>query len=903
MGLIEKKVTPETVLAVIKQAPGTTATKLSDGPVEGVTVQADPANAGTVEIGENGIVLSAGAIRDVLEIRDLKRVLLKGSDASQTARVLASINQAKLKRLSHVLFDASKTTPTFNSGTSTTLTTERGSDLTVTRGSAAWYFDENNVLREVDTHAVALYGSGYVWEPQRTNLLPYSDDFSQWTQAGSPTITAGQSDPDGGTSACLLGDDNAAATEFLYRSATLAANTYHVYSVRVKAGTAANLYLAVYDATTSTALIRGNFPWTSGALGGFTLVSGSGFGYSESLGNGWYRAALVFKTGANTSCTAYFYPAGNSLSSDTGTVYAYRAQVEQGTYPTTPIRTTGSQVTRNAGYTYDASRKQAAARLISFPAATNKCQYGNLFSQNLSAYLTGSGLYLPGTSGNYASSDSAAVKALTGDIDIRRKMSLVSWASGSSQSVASNYSGGTGWYFYITASGSLMFGIGDGSSSQWVVSSVSTGFGAGAPKWLRVTRRVSDGRLQFFTSDDGSTWTQLGTDLTLLAGTSITAATQDLALGTTPANIGVRFYCKGTDYRAVIYSDLTETTKVFDADFSAQSATVPGEAQNNTDTFTESSSNAATVTINKSIQGWSLSGDAAAKLTIVDDPAELKAAGLHHAVYDGKVLKLDNSTGASEASANASGATGNTNTHAVSGYGRATAGSPSFRFHGGSGGSVTISAATYNRYSFAGTPFDSNRNWQATCPAGAVVYFILPQLEEGSVATDPMPSSTGSSVSRSKQDWTTPYTETFDLTKGITAQVELMTHGDTGAYQYPFRLGYGSNPRMTLYVSPGGALSISYIDNSGTETIIPVATSGEHIGQRIRVTMCHDPSTDTLRAYLGSALDSSTDVVMPNNGSTWGGNTISQAGPNVSVYSFAVVPGVFHPNVLKTLFQ
>jgi hypothetical protein len=64
--------------------------------------------------------------------------------------------------------------------------------------------------------------------------------------------------------------------------------------------------------------------------------------------------------------------------------------------------------------------------------------------------------------------------------------------------------------------------------------SVSTdvpGFEDGSAHWIRVTRRVSDGLTQFFTSDGGEVWAQLGTDKILNAGGGIFDTESRLMVG------------------------------------------------------------------------------------------------------------------------------------------------------------------------------------------------------------------------------------------------------------------------------------------------------------------------------------------------------------------------------------
>ena len=127
-------------------------------------------------------------------------------------------------------------------------------------------------------------------------------------------------------------------------------------------------------------------------------------------------------------------------------------------------------------------------------------------------------LSLPGASGEYVSTPDTPGNSITGDIDIRMWLALDSWVT--DYWLLSRWgvfaSGQLGWSFAMLGGGALQLNVSDdgtsGGSSQ---SSVATGFTAGSAHWIRCTWRTSDGRLQFFTSEDGAAWTQLGSNATL----------------------------------------------------------------------------------------------------------------------------------------------------------------------------------------------------------------------------------------------------------------------------------------------------------------------------------------------------------------------------------------------------
>lgn len=139
------------------------------------------------------------------------------------------------------------------------------------------------------------------------------------------------------------------------------------------------------------------------------------------------------------------------------------------------------------------------------------------------------------------------------------------------------------------------------------------------------------------------------------------------------------------------------------------------------------------------LTGVTKSGDAAATLTVVDDVEALAAAGLQGLCTGGKVFCLDNSAGVTSAFATFSGAVGNTNAHAASVFGRASAaGLCRIQGAGATGASPTFTTGGYGRYVAVISPLNTSAGAQINCGAGGIAYFILNQLEEGSFATAPI---------------------------------------------------------------------------------------------------------------------------------------------------------------------
>ena len=200
------------------------------------------------------------------------------------------------------------------------------------------------------------------------------------------------------------------------------------------------------------------------------------------------------------------------------------------------------------------------------------------------------GLVLPGVIGNYASAPDSTAVSVTGDIDIQIRLSAADWTPAVIVPLVSKRinAGQYGYDFYVASTGALIFRYSpDGTASRTATSSAVNTLTDGDISWLRATYNSTTGKVNFYTGGSGASpsWAALGAEQTLTAG-AIFDGTDRLDIGT---DAGV--YANGTVYRAIIKSGIDGTT-VFDADFSSQAI--------GAGSFTESSSNAATVTINTS---------------------------------------------------------------------------------------------------------------------------------------------------------------------------------------------------------------------------------------------------------------------------------------------------------------
>jgi hypothetical protein len=233
--------------------------------------------------------------------------------------------------------------------------------------------------------------------------------------------------------------------------------------------------------------------------------------------------------------------------------------------------------------------------LLTLPSSTTTTISG--LSPSVSNYGY---VYLPGVNGNYLSSPDSVAVSNTGDIDLRCRMALDLWSPTSQLDFFSKWASVSqaSWTFYLinTQTDKLNFAISTtGSNSLGVTSSVGTGFSAAALRWVRVTRRQSDGRVQFFTSSTNTndpsavSWIQLGTDQTLSSGSAMFDSTSIIEIGSVLTGT---LSPSGKYYRMQVRNNILDngTGIVFDSDLT--------QLPFGSNSFNESSTNRALVTLN-----------------------------------------------------------------------------------------------------------------------------------------------------------------------------------------------------------------------------------------------------------------------------------------------------------------
>ena len=192
-------------------------------------------------------------------------------------------------------------------------------DLTFSRSTTATRVNESGLIETVaiNTPRLDFTGGGcgkYLFEPQRTNTIPYSNDFSKYTESAI-TQQAGFLSPDGGNNATKI--SGTIGSSFLYYSGVASESGSRSIWARTVSGTGiANL--TSHNSNTNNS---------------FTITEE------------WQRFEL---TSSNSTGASSFYAVDFRGTTNLSEIILFQAQNEDADYVTSNIFTDGSTVTRTA---------------------------------------------------------------------------------------------------------------------------------------------------------------------------------------------------------------------------------------------------------------------------------------------------------------------------------------------------------------------------------------------------------------------------------------------------------------------------------------------------------------------------------------------------------------------------
>jgi hypothetical protein len=202
--------------------------------------------------------------------------------------------------------------------------------VTFTRASTATYVDEDGLIKTTsadqarfDYDPVTGESLGLLIEESRTNLITYSEDFSQsvWIKQNGFSITSNTAiAPDGTLTADTASIVNV-GSDFLYTNIT---------------------YSGSFTISCWVRTVSGSSTFKMGTYNG---SDGSIFSPSYTATEEWQRFSF---NASVISVVSGFYPCVPDVSG--AQFYIWGAQVEAGSFPTSYIPTSGSAVTRSGDF-------------------------------------------------------------------------------------------------------------------------------------------------------------------------------------------------------------------------------------------------------------------------------------------------------------------------------------------------------------------------------------------------------------------------------------------------------------------------------------------------------------------------------------------------------------------------
>jgi len=218
--------------------------------------------------------------------------------------------------------------------------------FTFTRDSLGTRVNKNGLIEVMSNNVPRIDYSDtskgvLLLEPQRTNSITYSNDFSKSIYGKiNLTITANQGiSPDGTQNANLLVPNAAVGNRYLTNStgSNLKINTVFLKKKELR-------YVKIGNAQSNVLvdLENGTISADSVSTNNFNI---------ENYGNGWYRVSCYNTLDVNLQIQIFIGIDGsgsNIATNGTDGVYIYGFEIQNGSYPTSYIPTSGSSVTRSA---------------------------------------------------------------------------------------------------------------------------------------------------------------------------------------------------------------------------------------------------------------------------------------------------------------------------------------------------------------------------------------------------------------------------------------------------------------------------------------------------------------------------------------------------------------------------
>jgi hypothetical protein len=235
--------------------------------------------------------------------------------------------------------------------------------VTFYRDSLATYTDSLGIVRTVpanvprfDHDPTTGESLGLLIEESRTNLLTYSEDFSNgiWTKSNTTVSINTTVSPNESLTADAITASSGSGYKDLYQTFTSSAatNTTYTFSVFVKANGITFFTVVPYFNGVSYA------SWFNLSTGTPLTNTSGNTSTITNYGNGWYRCTVTRTSPATLSSAIFIVRPADANGNETYTgngsngFYVWGAQVEVGSFATSYIPTSATTVTRSADVAY-----------------------------------------------------------------------------------------------------------------------------------------------------------------------------------------------------------------------------------------------------------------------------------------------------------------------------------------------------------------------------------------------------------------------------------------------------------------------------------------------------------------------------------------------------------------------
>jgi hypothetical protein len=242
--------------------------------------------------------------------------------------------------------------------------------ITFSRASGATYVGSNGIVQYASVNQPRFDYSpsstgtirGLLIEEQRTNLIPYSQDQTQWAMNAAPnnylpTANAAIA-PDGTASATFILKPVASGNSTIYKTWAGSTSTNYIGSIWLKAGGYSRAAVVFTNSAFANIDTGVTVNLSTGAI--ISVLNSSTVSLT-SYTNSWYRISITAVSSSTTGNYVFaFYPLDNSNNAvfagdGVSGIYSWGAQVETSQYGTTwpenfvtsYIPTLASQVTRS----------------------------------------------------------------------------------------------------------------------------------------------------------------------------------------------------------------------------------------------------------------------------------------------------------------------------------------------------------------------------------------------------------------------------------------------------------------------------------------------------------------------------------------------------------------------------